>query len=94
MTEKTQPVPETNEKKSRGVGVYVAWVFVAMMVYVLSSGPVMKWGSKQKRPYQAVRLAYAPLVWVYGRTPLWKPLGIYWHIWAPEYFDKDGDFTH
>jgi hypothetical protein len=33
MSEIAQPAPETAEKKSRGLGSYVLWAFVAVMVY-------------------------------------------------------------
>jgi hypothetical protein len=42
MTETGQLTPEIAEKKSRGLGSYVVWAFVAVMVYVLSSGPVAR----------------------------------------------------
>jgi hypothetical protein len=40
MPDAAQPTTETDEKKSRGLGSYVLWAFAAVMVYVLSSGPM------------------------------------------------------
>src|SRR5436189_5206690 len=42
MPDTAQPAPETHEKKSRGLGSYVVWGLLALMLYVLSSGPVVR----------------------------------------------------
>jgi hypothetical protein len=94
MPEAAQPAPETDEKKSRGLGSYVVWAFVAVMVYVLSSGPAM-WFIVRNIPNRTpaalkVEFLYFPLEWAYENTPLRKPLGIYWHLWCPGLFDKSG----
>ena len=33
---------------------------------------------------------YSPLPWAYMNTALWKPLGVYWHLWNPNDFDRAG----
>ena len=80
--------PETDEKKSRGLGSYVVWAFVAAMVYVLSSGPAF--GLKLFR-YVGICRFYEPLTWVYWNTALQKPLGLYWHLWTAD-FNGQGDW--
>jgi hypothetical protein len=88
MSETAQPTPEIAEKKSRGLGSYVLWAFVAVMVYVLSSGPYMR------SPTTMFDKVYQPLWCVYSRwwySPVLKPLTMYWHLWRPDLFDKDGD---
>jgi hypothetical protein len=102
MPSTAQPTPETGEKKSRGLGSYVVWAFLALMVYVLSSGPAIArlsygWpGTFLMRHYTIPTIPgrctiYDPLFWVYDHTLLHKPLGLYWRIWDPESFHKNGD---
>jgi hypothetical protein len=87
MSETAQRAPETDEKKSRGLGSYVLWAFVAVMVYVLSSGPVFRFTSQTGKIAIACRTwttkFYAPLKWVARKTPLRKPFVAYWNLWAP-----------
>jgi hypothetical protein len=89
MSDDAQLTPQTDEKKSCGLGSYVVWAFVAVMVYVLSSGPVAKFHSPRHRVL--VAYAYIPLTWLYFMTPLKKPLGVYWHVWLPGEFDRNGE---
>jgi hypothetical protein len=94
--------PTADEKKSRGLGSYVLWAFVAVMVYVLSSGPVIGFYGRQNwyrgqfisiNPGGSLswRHIYAPLEAAYNRTLLHRPLGMYWHLWCPDVWNKDGD---
>jgi hypothetical protein len=105
MSETAQPTPETDEKKSRGLGSYVLWAFVAVMVYVLSSGPYMALcGFDRKRylphtrppglrlTFYIGRTIYGPLIWTYYHSPgFHSVLGMYWHIWSPDFFRRNGD---
>jgi hypothetical protein len=94
MSSNTQPAPETDEKKSRGLGGFVLWGLVVVMVYVLSSGPVLRFTGVFVGPSRSPIVAiyfYYPLWWTYRWTPLRTPLGMYWHIWRPKLFDKNGD---
>jgi len=90
VAETVQPAPETDEKKSRALGSYVVWTFVAVMVYVLSSGPVMLLTSKRVVTTRAFNLVYKPVGWAYDRTPFHKPLGLYLDLWCPKVIDKNG----
>jgi hypothetical protein len=96
---RTANAPETDEKKSRGLGSYVLWAFVAVMVYVLSIGPVvyLGWKGKLNNTPGMNRLLghfYGPLFYAYDHTPLHKPLGLYLHLWVPRQWDEKGEFRH
>jgi hypothetical protein len=102
MSSAAQPTPETDEKKSRGLGSYLLWAFVAVMVYVLSSGAVLRYGPHGLGYYitdgtllnnPEVTVVYAPLWWLYHNTFFHKPLGVYWHFWRADEFDSQGEFT-
>src|SRR5580765_830476 len=90
MPDTAQPAPETDEKKSRGLASYVVWAFVAVMVYVLSVGPAVRYELKTATAHPILESIYAPLGWMYKNTVLHKPLALYLHIWCPEYLDKNG----
>jgi hypothetical protein len=78
MPETAQPAPETDEKRSRGLGSYVLWAFVAVMVYVLSWPPVYR-----LFPNSVLRLyIYRPLEWVRGDDLLRRPFAMYWRLWT------------
>src|SRR5947209_6142820 len=92
MPEPADPAPETEAKKSRGLGSYVVWAFVVVMVYVLSSGPVLL--IRQHRSLgQLVYQVYRPFGSAYRTGLLHKPLGLYWHLWCPHRYDKNGEET-
>jgi hypothetical protein len=102
MPSTAQPSPETDEKKSRGLGSYVVWAFVAVMVYVLSSGPafLLTTTGGSFRAWRSPMCAkmfscvYWPLIHAWeGHGPLHKSVGIYWHLWLPGMFDANGDRT-
>ena len=93
MPETAQPTAETAEKKSRGLGSYVVWAFVGIIVYFLSAGPVhMILNQKTIRGFadEALGYLYAPWRFVYFRSPLHRPIGMYMHMWSPDIFDKKG----
>jgi hypothetical protein len=93
QTPKTaQPTPETDEKKPRGLWSYAVWAFVAVMVYVLSSGPAWRLQSNGfiLGTPKLNSTVYAPINWVYPNTMLHKPLGMYCHFWWPVAFGPDG----
>jgi hypothetical protein len=96
MSEPAAPAPEIEAKPSRGLGSYVVWVFVLVMVYVLGSGPLRLLGKKGALggPYSPVHNAvvfiYRPVDWAYRHTPLQRPLGMYWHLWRPDMYQRSG----
>jgi hypothetical protein len=87
MSETAQPTAETDEKQSRGLGSYIVWPTVAVLVYVLSSGPMFRFTSQTGKIATACRTwthkLYSPLIWVARSTPLRKPFVAYWNLWAP-----------
>src|SRR5580765_4108960 len=99
MSDTAESAPETDEKKSRGLGRYVLWAFVAVMVYVLSSGPmVMLMDQRQTKKVQksggpikmtlldnVVEFIYTPIDWLYNTDTFRRPLGKYWHLWTARY---------
>jgi len=87
---RTANIPESAAKKSPGLGSYVLWGFVVVLVYVLSIGPVEALIFKG-RLYPRISVIYIPLEWAYSKTPLRKPLGIYLHVWCPNVWDKNGN---
>ena len=91
MLETIQPAPESDEKKSRGLGGYLLWAFVAVMVYVLSSGPADYIAERQS--WYWLQKPYSPLFAIYMHTAFHKPLGMYWHMWNPRLYEKNGDLV-
>jgi hypothetical protein len=84
------------EKFSFNWRIFILWPFVILLLYVLSLGPVVGMQAKQRDWYfgPALSVFYMPLEWTYEKTPLQKPLGMYLRLWAPEYFTKEGEFSH
>src|ERR1041385_8442679 len=95
MAENAQPTPETEAKKSRGFGSFVVWGVGGVMVYVLGSGPAFRylWHDPSTPLYEVISYGYSPLRWAQWKTPLHKPLGIYWHIWCPKIYKLEGDLN-
>jgi len=90
--------PETTtpieEKHSFNWQMFVLWPFLILVLYVLSSGPVVRLvrqGRISRSNGVFIERVYGPVAWAYERTPLHKPLGMYFHLWAPKSFDKNGD---
>jgi hypothetical protein len=93
MPDAAQPTAESDEKKSRSLGSYVLWAFVAVMVYFLSAGPVvMITKGAGNRTNAVISYIYYPWVVACFHTPLRTPMGLYMHIWVPSIWNKDGEF--
>ena len=91
VDEPTQPAEPTAEaKRSRGFAGYVVWGFVVVGLYALSSGPVLRLVPGTLSPNVAFRIYY-PVAWAYLETPLHRPIGMYWHLWLPDTYDKHGN---
>jgi hypothetical protein len=83
-------------KEGRGVWTYVYWVVGILLLYVLSGGPLAMWAvSRAGKPPMKLGVVtgffYGPLYLAYERTPFHRPLGLYFHLWAPQLFDGNGD---
>ena len=40
---------------------------------------------------RVLEIVYWPVEWACDNTPLEKPLGFYWHLWAPRLYDSKGN---
>jgi len=92
MPEPADNAPETEIRKSRGLGNYTLWGFVMVMLYVLSFGPVMRFASSNPtRYFDFTPIFYRLLGFTYVHTPLHKAIGWYMHLWCPGRFDSNGE---
>ncbi len=93
MDEQPATITPKEEKHSINWG-WIVWPCVILILYVLSSGPLIMLSQKELIPQDNGFLTkfYSPLRWAYNETPMHKPLGMYFHLWAPKFIDKNGDF--
>ena len=83
MSEPADNAPETEAKHSRGLGSYVVWAFMVVMVYVLSIGPTLALCYRGKLNSK-VMVIYKPLPWAFSGNALCKPMVRYLEFWCPE----------
>jgi len=69
---------------------FVLWPVVALLFYVLSSGPALLAADKGVISWRVLDV-YSPLGPAYQRTTYGKPIRMYLRLWVPEAFDKNGD---
>jgi hypothetical protein len=67
------------------------WILGGILMYVLSSGPYMMAEQKGLAAAPVLQTIYEPLFYAYFHTPFHKPLGMYFHLWRHQVFDKNGD---
>lgn len=84
------------EGRSRGaVWTWLFWIGVLLLVYVLSFGPVMRlWLNghlREPNTVDIIGVVYCPVRLAYERTLLHKPLGLYFHLWAPQVYGSNGE---
>jgi hypothetical protein len=89
-------VEDKPEKSSKGVlGIFVWSLAVVFVIYILCTGPFFMMIERSLLSNPAVARAtvsiYQPEFWAYKKTLLHKPLGMYWHLWAPSVFDIKGN---
>ncbi len=91
MDEQPATTTPKDEKHSVNWGALILWPAVILLLYVFSFGPVGMMTDKGFISYTHYSLwkFYEPLNWAYVKTPLHKPLGMYFHLWQPETFDKN-----
>src|SRR5689334_851402 len=71
---------------------FILWSLVIGVFYFLSMGPVVMMVEKGRiNPESKWLVVCAPCGLAYQYTPLRKPLGMYFHLWAPKSFDENGD---
>lgn len=69
------------EEKPNHAG-WVAAVFVAVLLYVLSVGPAVLLSIKTGDGGRSIRIFYAPVIWLHENTPLKKPIEAYLFLWG------------
>jgi hypothetical protein len=70
---------------------FILWPSVILVLYFLSSGPVLMLMEKRRiAPSHLFDIFFTPLDWAYTETPLRKPIGMYLHLWT-EAYDKNGE---
>jgi hypothetical protein len=77
------------DKGSRSYWGFILWPLLVVMLYVLSSGPALLLNEKRILT-DKVFVIYWPLEWAYFHTPLKMPFGMYWHLWRPELYRRNG----
>ena len=80
----------SEEKNSRSYWGIVYWPVSFVVLYVLSTGPMMLavtkgWASKN------ALVAYFPLDETIRNTWLERPMRMYLHFWVPGMYDSHGD---
>jgi len=82
------------EKFSFNWRLFILWPVMILLLYVLSNGPIQL--MREKGSIQAdnklVLDFYRPLDWAHDYTSLHRLLGMYFHWWVPDWYDKDGDW--
>lgn len=93
-------IKSESRSHARGNINWLGWFGVAVLIYFLSSGPVMWMVAKgyfgAGRPLggatqEVVADLYYPITLAYHDTFLHKPLGLYFHLWAPALVDTHGN---
>ena len=92
----SDPVEDAQDANSRrAVWSWLLWLSVALIVYVLSTGPILRLMRTNRIPtgslgIKVVDVVYRPFDWAEKWPGLARPLGMYWHLWAPELYDSRG----
>ena len=84
----------TEEKDSHSWTGWIVWPVGILVLYMLSVGPVVMMyenGHFSPRLGQIFGKFYAPLFCAYEKTPLHKPIGMYLHLWVPDFLNKSGE---
>jgi TPR repeat protein len=81
-----------SENKSVNWWGFLLWAFVFLLLYALSAGPFMMSWEKGKVSRKGVFASlFLPVGWAYKHTPLHRPLGMYFHLWAPKMYYESGE---
>jgi len=85
----TRDETTTEEKSSRSYWGFVLWPLAATVLYVLSYGPASV-AYKKGMIGDNAAIVYRPLLFTLNAADLWRPFGVYMHLWRPDQFHKDG----
>lgn len=74
---------------------WIWWPGLLLALYVLSTGPIIMMVERRtisppSATIHVVEIVYSPIDWATHLPVLQKPLGIYWHVWAPKLYDSKG----
>jgi hypothetical protein len=74
---------------------WILWPGAVLILYILSTGPMIMMVDKKMIAQRSalehfIEVVYKPIHWATHIPPLAKPLGLYWHIWAPHHYDTKG----
>jgi hypothetical protein len=73
----------TARQTSRGYGFPIATLFILLLLYALSPGPVAKYIIDPSSPSKPIEMFYAPLEWAYQHIPGVEPFyDWYFEVWA------------
>jgi hypothetical protein len=89
---------QTKSSRRRRVSFLICWAAGILVLYILSTGPlvllkdrmIIRDGSALD---QVLEFVYWPVEWACDNTRLEKPLGHYWHFWAPKLYDSKGNLV-
>lgn len=93
MKERAKADEPPQDKHSYSLFGIFAWFLAALVVYIVSTGPVV-WMTQNGYVSTNNRLLerfYGPLDWVYDQKFLHKPFGMYLHLWLPKRFNEKGE---
>jgi hypothetical protein len=75
---------------------WLSWLMVAVGLYFLSFGPLALLYERQvilpkSGADRALRIYLALGEWSFQNTALRRPIGMYLHLWIPDYYDIKGN---
>lgn len=88
--EETPPAKLEDSKAGFSPWPLVLWPLLLAIVYFLSVGPALKLLLRDRISERTFVTIYAPIGWLYEKTFMKKPIGMYLHLWAPDLFDAQG----
>src|ERR1700677_2614925 len=93
MDEQQESTTPGEERDLFNWRLFIFWPLVIVLLYIVSWGPVWMASDKGLIPLgdKFVDKFYWPVGWTYSYTPLHKPLGMYLHLWVPDYFSTNGE---
>jgi hypothetical protein len=75
------------QSKAEGAALAGAVLFGFVVIYALSIGPVAyvcdSTSDRCEAVEPALRVFYAPLIWLHGETPLGRAIEWYVELWSP-----------
>ena len=93
MDEKPEAHELWKERRSFSWVAFLLWMFMALILYFASLGPLLLLQEKEiiKPGNRFLDKYYLPGHWAYEKTPLHTPLGKYFHLWNQTVYDRNGE---